>query len=491
MGGRAGQGHRRREAAPRLGNPAGIAPAIDAGDARGCARGARRGARPRWPPPRHDRSRRPRSCLALRLRLPDRRRRRRSYRRGHGRRPPSRRRRRPRHADPPRRHPARHRRRDRAAPRRLPPGTVLHDRAVARRIGLERGPRVAARCGAVALWRQQLLPASCRRRGPRHLADRAQSAGHRVGYRQPRRSPAFCPPRIAHTGGPVARAEQAGPRRRHRAAGGLADNNTVAARCPRQRDSFFRSAAATPAARRDSLVTIAVPLARAAAGLRLSAEECLALAECGDLDALMPVAASLRDRGHGNLVSYSKKVFIPLTQLCRDVCHYCTFAHPPRRGEAAYLDREQVLAIAQAGAKAGCKEALFTLGDKPELRYGTAREALQRLGHATTLSYLAEMAALVLEETGLLPHLNPGVMSRAAIERLRAVSVSQGIMLESASERLMRRGGPHFGSPDKHPQHRLDCIAAAGELAVPFTSGILIGIGETRRERIEALLALR
>ncbi|MBV8492159.1 MAG: 7,8-didemethyl-8-hydroxy-5-deazariboflavin synthase CofG, partial [Alphaproteobacteria bacterium] len=205
----------------------------------------------------------------------------------------------------------------------------------------------------------------------------------------------------------------------------------------------------------------------------------------------MPVAAALRDCGHGNLVSYSKKVFIPLTQLCRDVCHYCTFAHPPRRGEAAYLDRDQVLAIAHAGAKAGCKEALFTLGDKPELRYGAARDALARLGHDTTLSYLAEMAALVLKETSLLPHLNPGVMSRADIARLRAVSVSQGIMLESASERLMRRGGPHFGSPDKHPQRRLDCIAAAGELAVPFTSGILIGIGETRRERIEALLALR
>src|SRR5262249_13291558 len=141
------------------------------------------------------------------------------------------------------------------------------------------------------------------------------------------------------------------------------------------------------AARRDSLVTIAAPLARAAAGIRLSAEECLALAEWDDLDALMPVAAALRDQGHGNLVSYSKKVFIPLTQLCRAVFHYCTFAHPPRRGEAAYLDREQVLAIARAGAKAGCKEALFTLGDKPELRYGAARDALARLGHATTLSY--------------------------------------------------------------------------------------------------------
>ena len=238
-------------------------------------------------------------------------------------------------------------------------------------------------------------------------------------------------------------------------------------------------------------MTIAAILARAETGARLAPDECLALADCGDLGALMPIAAALRDCGHGNLVSYSRKVFIPLTQLCRDVCHYCTFAHPPRHGEAAYLDKEQVLAIARAGAKAGCKEALFTLGDKPELRYGAAREALARLGHDTTLSYLAEMAALVLKETGLLPHLNPGIMTRDDIARLRGVSVSQGIMLESASERLSRRGGPHFGSPDKHPQRRLDCIAAAGEMAVPFTSGILIGIGETRRERIEALLALR
>src|SRR3954447_15901766 len=151
------------------------------------------------------------------------------------------------------------------------------------------------------------------------------------------------------------------------------------------------------------------------------------------LEDLCAEARALRDEGHGRLVTFSAKVFIPLTQLCRDVCHYCTFAQPPRRGEAAYLDREQVLAIARAGAKAGCKEALFTLGDKPELRYGAAREALSRLGHDTTLSYLAEMAALVLNETGLLPHLNPGVMSREETGRLRAVSVSQGIMLESAS----------------------------------------------------------
>ena len=230
---------------------------------------------------------------------------------------------------------------------------------------------------------------------------------------------------------------------------------------------------------------------RVLSGSPLPAAEALGLAGAAELAPLMQAAAALRDAGHGNLVSYSRKVFIPLTQLCRDVCHYCTFAHPPRRGEAAYLDRDQVLAIASAGARAGCKEALFTLGDKPELRYGAARDALDRLGHDTTLSYLAEMAALVLKETGLLPHLNPGVMSREDSERLRAVSVSQGIMLESAAERLGRRGGPHFGSPDKAPSRRLAAIAAAGEAAVPFTSGILIGIGETRRERTEALLALR
>jgi FO synthase len=232
-------------------------------------------------------------------------------------------------------------------------------------------------------------------------------------------------------------------------------------------------------------------LDRAGSGVRLSADEALGLADAGDLAALMPLAAALRDAGHGNLVSYSRKVFIPLTHLCRDVCHYCTFAHPPRRGEAAYLDADQVLAIARAGARAGCHEALFTLGDKPELRYQAARDALARLGHQTTLSYLAEMSALVLKETGLLPHLNPGVMDAAEILALRAVSVSQGIMLESAAERLGHRGGPHFGSPDKAPSRRLECIAAAGEAAVPFTSGILIGIGETRRERIEALLLLR
>jgi FO synthase len=238
-------------------------------------------------------------------------------------------------------------------------------------------------------------------------------------------------------------------------------------------------------------MTYSEVLARAEAGRSLARAEAAALADCPDTRALMRVATSLRDAAHGGLVSYSRKVFIPLTQLCRDVCHYCTFAHPPRAGETAYLSAEQVLEIARAGAQAGCHEALFTLGDKPELRYAAARDALAQLGYDSTLSYLAEMANLVLRETSLFPHLNPGVMTRTDIDRLRSASVSQGIMLESAAERLRRRGGPHFGSPDKDPAVRLETVRAAGEAAVPFTTGILIGIGETRRERIESLLALR
>jgi FO synthase len=232
-------------------------------------------------------------------------------------------------------------------------------------------------------------------------------------------------------------------------------------------------------------------LDRALKGHSPSAAEALALADYNDLPLLMQTAAALRDRGHGANISYSRKVFIPLTKLCRDSCHYCTFAQPPRQTEAAYLSPDDVLVIARAGQRAGCHEALFTLGDKPELRYAAARNALDKLGYATTLDYLAAIAALVLKETGLLPHLNPGVMSLDDIKRLRPVSVSQGIMLETVSERLSQKGGPHFGSPDKQPSVRLATIAAAGEAAVPFTSGILIGIGETRQERIEALLALR
>jgi FO synthase len=192
-----------------------------------------------------------------------------------------------------------------------------------------------------------------------------------------------------------------------------------------------------------------------------------------------------------NLVTYSPKVFIPLTKLCRDVCHYCTFAQPPRRGERAYMTGDEVLAVARAGAEAGCHEALFTLGDKPELRYRAAREELAALGCETTLEYLARMCELVLAETGLLPHVNPGVLTREDFELLRPVSASMGLMLETTSERLSARGGPHYGSPDKIPARRLETIALAGELIVPFTTGILIGIGETRAERLEALEAIR
>jgi FO synthase len=210
-----------------------------------------------------------------------------------------------------------------------------------------------------------------------------------------------------------------------------------------------------------------------------------------ELSQLMADAARLRDQGHGRLISYSRKVFIPLTHLCRDVCHYCTFAERPRAGQPAYLSPAQVLAIARAGQVAGCTEALFTLGDKPELRYQAARDALAALGYQTTIEYLTAMCGLVLRETGLLPHANPGVMTREEIAGLRAVTASQGIMLESTSERLCEKGGVHYGSPDKHPAVRLETIRLAGELKVPFTTGILIGIGETREERIEALQAIR
>jgi len=222
----------------------------------------------------------------------------------------------------------------------------------------------------------------------------------------------------------------------------------------------------------------------------LAPADALALAELDAAELLEP-ARRLRAEGRGPLVTYSPKVFIPLTKLCRDVCHYCTFAAPPRRGERAFLTADEVLEIARAGAAAGCREALFTLGDKPELRYRAAREELAQLGCATTIEYLTRMCRLVLEETGLLPHANPGVLTRDDLAALREVSVSQGIMLETVADRLSERGGPHFGSPDKRPAARLDTLRLAGEARVPFTTGILIGIGETRRERIEALLAIR
>ncbi len=222
-----------------------------------------------------------------------------------------------------------------------------------------------------------------------------------------------------------------------------------------------------------------------------SDEQALAFAGLGDTAALAALAAEVRDRCHGNIVTYSRKVFVPLTQLCRDVCHYCTFARTPRRIDQPYMSVEQVLELCREGARLGCQEALFTLGEKPELRYRTARRALEELGFASTLDYLREVASRVLAETGLLPHINAGCMSAAEIAALREVSASMGIMLESASPRLCEKGMPHYGSPDKDPAVRLQTMELAGQAAVPFTSGILIGIGETRRERIESLLALR
>jgi FO synthase len=223
---------------------------------------------------------------------------------------------------------------------------------------------------------------------------------------------------------------------------------------------------------------------------RQRASELAARFQSMPLAGLMAAAAALRDEGHGRLISYSRKVFIPLTKLCRDVCHYCTFAERPRRGQAAYLSADEVVAIARAGAAAGCREALFTLGDKPELRYAAAADALGQLGYPSTLAYLAAMCELVLTETELLPHVNPGVMTAEDIAMLRPVSISMGLMLESAADRLCGPGEVHHGSPDKLPRVRLETIRLAGEQRVPFTTGILIGIGETRLERIEALLEI-
>src|SRR5512134_3642668 len=234
-------------------------------------------------------------------------------------------------------------------------------------------------------------------------------------------------------------------------------------------------------------------LARAETGKSLSIDEATALVEARgeQLDELMGVAGRLRALGHGTTVTYSRKVFIPLTMLCRDHCHYCTFAKPPARLDAPFLTPEQAVAIAEGGRRLGCKEALFTLGDRPEDRYKVAREWLSARGYASTLDYVRAVAIRVIEETGLIPHLSPGVMSYEELARLKHVSASMGLMLESSSDRLTRRGGVHFGSPDKVPAVRLRTIEDAGRLAIPFTTGILVGIGETARERAESLFAIR
>ena len=240
-------------------------------------------------------------------------------------------------------------------------------------------------------------------------------------------------------------------------------------------------------------------LARAEAGKSVDLAEAVELlaARGADLDRLVAIAGAIRDRGlesagRPGTVTYSRKVFIPLTRLCRDRCHYCTFATTPAKVDSPFLEIDEVLAIARTGAAQGCKEALFTLGDKPEDRWEQAREWLDARGYSTTLEYLRAAAIAVLEETGLLPHLNPGVMTWQELARLKPVAPSMGMMLETSSRRLFEeKGQPHYGSPDKDPAIRLRVIEDAGRHTIPFTTGLLIGLGETPTERVQSILDLR
>jgi FO synthase len=226
-------------------------------------------------------------------------------------------------------------------------------------------------------------------------------------------------------------------------------------------------------------------------GRGVSREDALSLIEEAPLAELLDSATAVRDRSKGRTVSYSRKVFIPLTHLCRDYCGYCTFRADPQAGVRPYMMPEEVLEVAKAGQRAGCKEALFSLGDQPELVFPEAKAFLKKLGFERTLEYLAAMSELVLAETGLLPHSNPGVMRTDDLRRLRESNVSVGLMLESATMRLTRPGGAHWKAPDKVPSIRLRTLEEAGRLSMAFTTGILIGIGETVEERVDALLAIR
>ena len=241
------------------------------------------------------------------------------------------------------------------------------------------------------------------------------------------------------------------------------------------------------------LTSLERALDRAREGRRPDAAEAEALLDTptARLPALLDAASAVRDRGRGRRITFSAKVFIPLTTLCRDYCGYCTFRKDPGEAGAFTMTPEQVLALVKAGERLGAKEALFSLGDKPEAHFPEHREFLRRMGHRTTLDYLRAVSDLVLRETGLLPHANPGLMSERDLARLREVSVSMGIMLESTSTRLLAPGAAHDRAPDKVPARRLKTIALAGKLGIPFTTGILIGIGETRAERVASLLAIR
>ncbi|HEV8227611.1 MAG TPA: 7,8-didemethyl-8-hydroxy-5-deazariboflavin synthase CofG [Methylomirabilota bacterium] len=234
-------------------------------------------------------------------------------------------------------------------------------------------------------------------------------------------------------------------------------------------------------------------LGRAREGRPLSLEDAIALLDSGPsmLTDLLAAAAAARDGGRGRRMTFSAKVFVPLTNLCRDYCGYCTFRRDPGEPGALTMTPEQVLALTRAGERLGAKEALFSLGDRPEAIFPEYREFLNRMGHVTTLGYLRQVCELVTKETGLLPHANPGLMGERDLSALREVNVSMGIMLETLSERLLGPGLAHDRAPDKVPSRRLRTIGLAGKLAIPFTTGILIGIGETHAERVHALMAIR
>src|SRR5712672_2232596 len=223
----------------------------------------------------------------------------------------------------------------------------------------------------------------------------------------------------------------------------------------------------------------------------LTREYALHQATQAPLPDLLTAATELRAQGKGTVITYSKKVFIPLTTLCRDYCSYCTFRKDPGQPGAHFMTPDEVLALAERARDAGCKEALFSLGDQPERIFPEARDFLRQHGFSRTLDYAAAMCDLVLERTGLLPHANPGVMDRAALERFKESNASVGLMLETVSTRLMRDGLAHFKAPDKVPALRLRTIEEAGKLSIAFTTGILIGIGETFEERVDALFAIR
>jgi len=234
-------------------------------------------------------------------------------------------------------------------------------------------------------------------------------------------------------------------------------------------------------------------LTKALAGHDLLPQDGYRLIEAtgSNLSALMLTASLVRDRHKGRTATYSRKVFIPLTNLCRQKCGYCTFVKAPGDPAAHTMTPDEVLAVAVAGRQQGCKEAMFSLGERPEEIYPQVREQLAHLGHCSMVSYLRAMCELVVEQTGLLPHANPGILTREELAQLRDVNASMGLMLENVSSRLAAPGGPHWQCAGKVPRARLDTIACAGEMKVPFTTGLLIGIGETSQERADSLLAIK